>query len=314
MSLLRSQNTLQGNIGSTNKPSLLRKTGCKTPPAKNFEDNRYLNKSNNSNERGLFTSYWSELINRWGTNIEYYPYDYSLETQDYLYGEHPVASYKEPTNIVMFADIASEAIMLSKFGIQTDADATILVSMEDYSRVFGRDVEPKSGDVIRLTELGWDVNSVAGYGSDTRPISGDILQEICMYHGKDPATIVYPPTHDRDGNSVEGADKWVRCPQLFEITDRAHQDFSLKTNTLLGHYVWVLKCKRFDYSYQPGIDPECYMGDVGEETQTGLLSGYGQDPSEPKKYPGNVEDDSRENIWDYNTGDTSRPDEIYGEY
>jgi len=294
--------------------SLLRQQQCKTPPKQNFENNRYLNKANNDNERTLFESYWSELIGRWGTNVEYYTYNYSLTTQDYLYGEDPVASFQEPVNVVMFADIASEAVLLSKFGIQTDADVTLLVTMADYARVFGEGVEPKSGDVIRLTELGWDVNEVPGYGSEVSELSDAVFNDVCFYKGKNPATIVYPPTANHAGEPISGSDVWVRCPQLFEITDRAHQDMTLNVNMLLGHYIWVLKAKRFDYSYQPGIDPECYMGDVGEETQTGLLSGYTQDPSAPKDYPGNVEDDSNDNIWDYDNGPTARPDEIYGEY
>jgi len=290
--------------------SLIRGVACKTPPAQNFNNNRYLNKSNNDNERTLMASYWSELINRWGTNIEYYSYNYDLTGQDYLYGEQPVASFEPPINIVMFADIASEAIMLSKFGIQTDADITLLVTMEDYARVFGRDAEPKSGDVIRLTELGWHKDDVRGYGTEVRALSDNIFEDICRFHGQDQGTIVWPPSADEGDSSG----RWVRCSQLFELTDRAHQDMVLKTNVLLGHYVWVLKGKRFDYSYQPGIDPECHMGDVGEETHTGLLSGYTQDPSGPKGYPGNVQDDSNENIFDYDNPDTSRNDKIYGDY
>jgi hypothetical protein len=293
--------------------SLLRQQQCKTPPQQNFESGRYLRKSNTDNERTLFEMYWGELIGRWGTNVEYYTYNYSLSTQDYLYGEDPVASFSGPTNIVMFADIASEAILLSKFGIETDADVTLLVHMENYARTFGENVEPKSGDVIRLTELGWDVNEVPGYGSDVNPLSGDILNEVCMYKGKNPATLVYPPTSNLDGDPISGSDRWVRCPQLFEITDRAHQDMTLNTNMLLGHYVWVLKAKRFDYSYQPGIEPECFMGDVGEETRTGLLSGYNQPQSEDKDYPGNVEEESN-TMWDYDTGDEARGDEVYGSY
>jgi len=285
---------------------------CSKIPQENFDQFRYLNKSNKENERTLFESYWNELISRYGTKVEYYTYNYNLTSQDFLYGEDPVASFETPVEVIMYADIASEAIILSKFGIQTDADVTIVVPMKSYARVFGRDREPKSGDVIRLTELGWDVNEVPGYGSEVEPLSTNIFHEICYYKGSSPATIVYPITSNRDGEEVTGSDRWVRCPQLFEITDRAHQDFTIQTNTLLGHYVWILKAKRFDYSYQPGIDPECYMGDVGEETRTGLLSGYNQDQSADKDYPGNIEEESNE-IWDYDSGETARPDTVYGE-
>jgi len=281
---------------------------CSTSPQQNFDNSRYINKANNSNERVVFSGYWNELIGRWGTNVEYYTYNYSLTTQDSLYGEDPVASFATPLNIVMFADIAAEAILLSKFGIQTDADLTVLVPMESYARTFGQNIEPKSGDVIRLTELGWDVNEVPGYGSATSSLSTDIFSELCLYKGNNPATLVYPPSSNSLGEAISGNDRWIRSPQLFEITDRAHQDFTLNTNMLMGHYVWVLKCKRFDYSYQPGIDQEYKMGDVGDETRTGLLSGYTQDQSPDKDYSGNIEEES-DTIWDYND-----EDKIYGEY
>ena len=116
------------------------------------------------------------------------------------------------------------------------------------------------------------------------------------------------PTSNTEGDAISGSARWVRCPQIFEVTDRAHQDMTLNTNTLLGHYVWVIKAKRFDYYYQPGIDPECHMGDVGEETRTGLLSGYNQDQSADKAYPGNIKDESN-TIWDYDGEDN-----VYGDY
>ena len=50
------------------------------------------------------------------------------------------------------------------------------------------------------------------------------------------------------------------------------------------------------------------MGDVGEETRTGLLSGYNQPQSPDKDYPGNIQDES-DTMWDY-----GGEDEIYGNY
>jgi hypothetical protein len=293
--------------------SLLRNTTCKGQPAQNYNNSRYLRKENNDSERTLFNSYWGELIGRYGTNVEYYTYNYSVSSHDSIYGEDPTSSFSTPVNIIMFADIASEAIMLSKFGIQTDADVTLLVTLQDYARVFGRDNEPKSGDVIRLTELGWSVNEVDGYGSETSELSSDIFGEICRFRGNNPATLVYPPTSNSLGEAISGSDKWIRCPQLFEITDRSHQDFTIGTNTLMGHYVWTIKAKRFDYSYQEGIDPECYMDDVGEETRTGLLSGYTQPQSPDKTYPGNAEEISDE-IWDYGNENANDNDSVYGNY
>lgn len=291
---------------------------CKENPRQNYESFRYLRKNNTNNERELFSIYWDELVGRYGTKVEYYTYNYdiALSGHDFVYGEHPTASFSEPLTIVALADIQSDAMLLSKFGIDTNADIMLIVTMRDYARIFGENAEPKSGDVIRMVEAGWDVNEVPGYGSDVQEASANVLDTLCRF--KDPnnaATIVYPPTSNLAGEAISGCEVWVRSPQLFEITERKHQDFQLATNTLLGKYVWVIKGKRFDYSYQPGIEPECKMGVVGEETQTGLLSGGTQDPSDSKLYDGNIEDKSNE-IWDYDdlVGDQGRDDSVYGDY
>ena len=268
---------------------------CVRNPKTNWTTSRYLNKNATENERYLFQQWWDELINRYGTRLEYFTYNYSLSTHDYLYGEEPTASYSAPINVIAMVDIASESMILSKFGLQTDADITIIITVEDFRNAFGTTREPQSQDVIRLTEAGWDTTEL--------PPSGDVLTLLC--NNKDPendATIFYTVSNK----------SWVRCPQLYEITERHWQDFTLQTNTLMGHYIWVLKGKRFDYSYQPGIEQECYEGDVGEETRTGILSGGTQDQSPDKDYDQNVEDDSNDNIWDYD--DKGTPDSVYGEY
>lgn len=270
---------------------------CSTNPQNNYEKFRYSNKALTNNERNLFKNYWEELINRYGTKAEYYVYNYSLTAHDFLYGEQPTASFAPARAIIMMIDLPSEALLLSKFGIQTDSDMTSVVTIEDFREVFGATAEPKSGDVIRLVELGWD-------SSETNDTPEAVLSALCLYKDPDnPANLIYPTP----GTS------WVRCPQLYEITERRHQDFSLKVNTLLGHYVWVLRGKRFDYSYQPGISSECLMGDVGEETRTGLLSGGTQDQSPDKDYPGNIEEESDE-LYDYNNPDLSDNTSPYGTY
>jgi len=296
--------------------SLLRNTpeACKATAAQNYENYRYLNKTNTGNERSLFATYWDELIGRYGTRLEYYTYNYSLSTHDFIYGEEPTASFATPRSIVMVAEMKNAQILLSRFGIDTNADITFVVTMRDYTRIFGQNVEPKAGDVIRLNELGWDVNEVPGYGSATNPTSAEILDAICKY--KDPnnrASIVYPPTADVNGNPISGCQVWMRSPQLFEITERRHQDMMVGINTLMGHYVWIIDAKRFDYSYQPGIEPECFQGVVGEGTRTGLLSGFTQPQSPDKGYPQNINDESR-TIWDYTSGDQARNTNPYGEY
>lgn len=46
-----------------------------------------------------------------------------------------------------------------------------------------------------------------------------------------------------------------RSGKHFEVTERIDQDVE-QINPLIGHYVWLVKAKRHDYSFEPGITPE----------------------------------------------------------
>jgi len=270
---------------------------CSRRPSDNWESIRFSNKNSSSNERALYMSYWEELINIYGVRVEYYTYNYSLTTHDALYGEEPTANFSGPTNVNLMIELPNEAIMLSKFGYDTNADFNAVISINDFQKRFGVNSEPKAGDVIRLIEAGWSTNEVP-------PTTADVLAHLCAN-----TTPACAATFTYTVSDLE----WIRCPQLYEITERVHQDFSMNRNTLLGHYVWVIRGKRFDYSYQPGIKPECKQEPVGEETFVGILTGGSQDASDPKVYDQNIEDESNK-IWDYNKGSEARSDDVYGEY
>ena len=57
----------------------------------------------------------------------------------------------------------------------------------------------------------------------------------------------------------------------FEITERLDQDIN-QINQLLGHYVWLIKAKRHDYSFEPGIEPEKVSDQVDDDTLIDQLS------------------------------------------
>lgn len=79
-----------------------------------------------------------------------------------------------------------------------------------------------------------------------------------------------------------------RAGKHFEITERIDQDVE-QINPLIGHYVWLVKAKRHDYSFEPGLEPEA------ESTQV----------------EDNVTQESL-NVFDYTKyGD---PDDVYGGY
>lgn len=102
-----------------------------------------------------------------------------------------------------------------------------------------------------------------------------------------------------------------RGAKKFEITERLDQDVE-RINPLLGHYVWLIKGKRFDYSYEQGITKEIGGEQVVDDSYAGGLSATTDEKLEPDTlYFNNVDTESR-NIFDYSVyGDY---DDIYGGY
>ena len=111
------------------------------------------------------------------------------------------------------------------------------------------------------------------------------------------------------GNSRPGG----RGAKKFEITERLDQDVA-QLNPLLGHYVWLIKGKRFDYSYEQGITAEPSLQQPTDDTYHGGLSATTSgeiELNDDTLYFNDVDRASR-NIFDYSVyGDY---DDIYGGY
>ena len=287
---------------------------------------RYTNKMANENERRLFQNYWIEMTQLYGTYTDFYTYDYNISSHDFFYGEHPMAPFSGPKPIIMLAQFNNDSMLLSKFGIRTDADATFIVPILSFRAAFNDNTaEPKAGDLIRLTELGWDrpggmqdINTITtettsceGYAQAT-----DVLELVCggvvnpeLSAGITCNTVSnYYSTY----NDVSAFNMLVRGAPIFEITERRDEDLTMNYNMLQGHYVWILHCKRFDYSYQPNAPREPGKNQLSDETLYGKLSGGSNYPELPKTYDQNVEEESKR-IWDYDNRPGSN-DSVYGNY
>lgn len=286
---------------------------------------RFTSKENTKGARNLMHMWWNELNNLYGMGIHYYVHGYSLSSHDSLYGEDPTAAFSGPTPMLVMGVMDSDSMVLSKFGIQTQSDFTAIIPRAEYAKAFGSKAEPKAGDLLRLVEWGCDQPGACG---DPYAASGGypiIMDEVCESVFSDTVTVqttslsnVVTPSgfncYEPYCNQLNFG-KIERCPYIYEVTERRHE---MPTqggyNTFMGHYVWIVHCKRFDYSYEAGIGPECGNQIVGDEKDTiGIQpSGDGQTPSPPKKYPDNVEDDS-DSIWDYGRGPGNNTDP-YGGY
>lgn len=225
---------------------------------------RFLDKSVNCNERENYKNWWLEQLYQYGTIVDYYVNGTTLDNQDPLYGENPVHDFQAPQKLIFGLTLNENSVVLQKFGLVSDDELTGFIAIESFNLAFsGTDyAEPKSGDVIELTEFG-----------STRP-------------------------------GGRGAKK-------FEITDRLDQDVE-QINPLLGHYVWLIKAKRFDYSYEGGITAEPVMGAPTDDSYSGLVDENGVPIVEDNSLYFNDVDRASRNIFDYSVyGDY---DDIYGGY
>ncbi len=95
-----------------------------------------------------------------------------------------------------------------------------------------------------------------------------------------------------------GADRpGGRSAPVYEITER-DDEYLQMTNSLIGHYVWYIKCKRYEYSYEPGMSTGPNNKQISDGGDYGRLAG-GENPEELfQPYPDSVQN-SAKCIYDY---------------
>jgi len=218
---------------------------------------RFTDKTNNECERELYSNYWREQLDLYGQRVSYYRNTTSLLAADNIYGEQPLARFEDPKTIVMSIVLTENALVLSKFGFQSDDQVTAYVHISSFYAAYPPDTEPKSGDVFKLTE----------YGSD-RP-------------------------GERDG-------------KLFEVTERVDSDIS-QINPLMGHYVWMLKAKRFDYSFEPNAPLEKGSNQVHDDSKYGTTNPVNSENTLVERttaYPGDADTTSKNVVFDMSVNNT----------
>lgn len=224
-------------------------------------------------EQNIINTSYQDLINNFGVNVDYYVHTYNLSSADNIYGEEPIAPFANPKSIRMYVEVSSNAITLQKFGFSSDDEFTGYLHIDTFTSIFeplsyhvpnGQRIEPKSGDVVALTDLGY-----------CRP--GD------------------------------------RGPRYYEITERVDQDIPTM-NPLLGTYIYRLKGKRLEYSFEPNLSGESGNNQVYDSTFSGIISS--QIPthdvvnSQPKSYPGSADEESATVVFNLSVNNT----DIYGGY
>jgi len=102
----------------------------------------------------------------------------------------------------------------------------------------------------------------------------------------------------------------------YEITERMDQDIST-LNPILGHYVYRLRGKRLDFTFQNGLSSEKVNEQVFDNSFSGVLSSTLTDQltSSGKSYPTeenpyDIDNVSKSDVMDMDVNDT----DIYGSY
>jgi hypothetical protein len=288
------------------------------PGENNF---RFTSRDNTTGMRSMMHMWWNEMASLYGMGVDYYVHGYTLSSHDFLYGEEPTAAFNGPVPMVILGIMESDSMLLSKFGIQTNSDFTAIIPRSIYADKYGPTAEPKSGDIIRLSEWGCDRPGACGdaYSAEASayPLTQDqVCENVFSTVSATSSTVITSPSGYTCGGEfcqTLNFGEIRRCPYLFEVTQRRDDNVTQGYNVFMGHYVWILYCKRFDYSYEPGIGPECGNQTVSDEMKDiGLQPGGTQDPSPEKKYDQNVEDDS-DRVWDYDRAPGNNTDP-YGNY
>ena len=264
---------------------------------------RYVDKDVIGNEEYLYSNYYREQIAQYGTQITYYVNQYNVLSADNFYGEDPTRKYAQGVVLNAYVELSENANTLTKFGFQADDEITIFIHLSAFYDYFiNTGIQPIQTEtnteqvVSNESSIGLRDEVPSTYEAQfnqVQPKSGDVF--VLTEYGK-----------GRPG---------VRSGKQFEVTEILDEDIS-KTNQLGGHYVWILKGKRFEYSFEPGITDEKGDNQVFDDSKSGILSGGSQDPSPDKKYDEqyplqSINDVSAQKVFDMPANNNTS---VYGTY
>ena len=227
--------------------------------------------SNLQAEQVILGNMFIELINNYGVSINYYVNGFNLSAMNMLYGEHPLQIYHGPLRIKAYLQL-EESLSLSRYGMDAADDLTAYIAIKDFNSLV------VTGDV-------WTPN-----GQRVEPKSDDLIEVIVL-------------GCDRPGD---------RGPKIFRITEVLDQDVAAGINPFMGHYVWKITAKRYETSYETNAPMECGNDQVYDNTFAGKLSStlFPSLTTQPKVYPDNSDELSRNTVYDMTVNDTG----IYGQY
>lgn len=189
-------------------------------------------------DREVINAAAEEIVNLNGQKVDYYINTFTPLCADNTYGEQPTSVYIGPRQIKIVIELSESSLAMSKFGFNADDDVTGYFSINGFTKTM-------SGEIAydRLQQ-------------EVAPKAGDVFQ--MKEYG-----------NDRPGN---------RAGNYFQVTERRDQDVSSgMMNPLGGHYVWRIKAKRLEYSFEPGLSGETGNDQVYDDTFSGILTSHYSD-------------------------------------
>lgn len=270
-------------------------------PSPCIRNGGFLDRKSHAGEQRFFENVYNEFVNLFGMEVSYFHHGYQLSAHNMLYGEHVTAPFSDPVKMKMVGIINEDAVLLSKFGIMTQADGVFIVGIQAFTNYMSSAyIEPKVGSLIRLDFM------------DGRPGGGGFPNRDAALSAVEFCT--NPDEYQEAVNDwLIGSDvqSWIRSAPIYEITLKRDYLPTKNLNPMGTYTVWYIECIRWDYSAEPKAPREAGSNQVTDFTIYGKLSG-GTVTAEPSAvYPQNVIEKSQE-IWDYDGNST--PSSVYGSY
>lgn len=95
----------------------------------------------------IHKNYLREQISHYGIDVEFFRSEANwfktsgMQTPpvlNYIYGDSPNAQYYKVADMVIYIEIFNDDVMMSKFGFQTNSEATVHILMDDFTHAFRR--------------------------------------------------------------------------------------------------------------------------------------------------------------------------------
>lgn len=231
-------------------------------------------KTANAGEIAVISSAVREAIQRFGQPVEYYINQYNTLSADNLYAEDATKAYYPPVQIIMYVQLTENSATLRRFGFDPDDEITAYVHLSSFAETFS--------PLLSVYQAN---------NQDIQPKSGDVFQ-LKQYGNTRPG--------NREG-------------KFFEVTTIDDQDIS-EMNYLGGHYMWRLRARRLDYSFEPGLPRIRGDDQVYDNAFSGALSSLSNGTlsalAPAKAYEQDIDETSDNLVYNQKINNT----DIYGLY